>query len=45
VKLPVSVDAVIRNSFASPQEKGAWLRRVITEAARRELMNELNNAA
>lgn len=45
VKLPVSVDAAIRSSFASPQEKGAWLRRVITEAAQQELMNEPNDAA
>ena len=45
VKLPISVDAVMRSSFGTPQEKAAWLRRVITEAARRELMNEPNDAA
>jgi hypothetical protein len=36
VKLPVSVDAVVQ---ALPN-RSAWLRRVITEAAQRELMKD-----
>jgi hypothetical protein len=33
-KVPISIDAIVR----SLPNKSAWLRRVITEAARRELM-------
>lgn len=36
VRLPVDIDQVV---YALPQ-KAAWLRRVITEAARRELMKD-----
>jgi hypothetical protein len=40
VRLPVSVDAIIRKL---PSEKrAAWLRRVLSEAALRELMVENN---
>ena len=35
IKLPKHIDAILRNH---PQ-KSAWLRRVIVEAAQRELMN------
>ena len=34
-RLPLEIDAVVR----SLPNRSAWLRRVITEAARRELMN------
>jgi hypothetical protein len=36
VRLPVDIDQVV---YSLP-EKAAWLRRVITEAARRELMKD-----
>jgi hypothetical protein len=36
VRLPVDIDAVV---YSVP-EKSAWLRRVITEAAQRELMKD-----
>ena len=36
VKLPIAIDGVVR----SLPNRAAWLRRVITEAAQRELMNE-----
>jgi hypothetical protein len=34
-RLPVSIDAVVR----SLPNRSAWIRRVITEAAQRELLN------
>lgn len=37
VKLPGSIDKLIKESFATPQDRAAWLRRVIAEAAEREL--------
>ena len=41
VRVAQDVDAAVR----SLPDRASWLRRVITEAARRELMNEPNDAA
>jgi hypothetical protein len=39
VKLPVGIDSAVR----SLPNRTAWLRRVITEAAQRELMEKTND--
>lgn len=40
VRLPESIDAVVRNI----PDKATWLRRVISEAAKQELMREGHNS-
>ncbi len=38
VRLPVSIDAIIRK--LPSEERAAWLRRVLSEAAQRELITD-----
>ncbi len=41
VRLPIEIHLAVR-SLKSPSERAAWLRRVISEAAERELISNAN---
>ncbi len=41
VRLPVEIDLAVQ-SLGTPSERAAWLRRVISEAAERELISNSN---